>query len=218
MQLIKKISFSLLILFLHAKSYSQLDYANELASTIMKTYKDSMVVKKFGNHLLQDNQVLPGQSIEDAQMNRPAVWNYETGVILFAFEKLAQATGKNEYKDSNLVESKSIVKRLRDGFLKRAGQSEMVAAHMKTCPYKIILCGDFNDTPSSFAYHTLSTNLNDAFKKAGNGIGKTYHGSLPFLRIDYILYSTDFDCYNYKRYPESLTDHYPISCYLHLGK
>ena len=99
MQLIKKIGFSLLTLFLHAKSYSQLDYANELASTIMKTYKDSMVVKKFGNHLLQDNQVLPGQSIEDAQMNRPAVWNYETGVILFAFEKLAQATGKNEYKD-----------------------------------------------------------------------------------------------------------------------
>ena len=99
MQLIKKIGFSLLTLFLHAKSYSQLDYANELASTIMKTYKDSMVVKKFGNHLLQDNQVLPGQSIEDAQMNRPAVWNYETGIILFAFEKLAQATGKNEYKD-----------------------------------------------------------------------------------------------------------------------
>ena len=99
MQLIKKIGFSLLTLFLHAKSYSQLDYANELASTIMKTYKDSMVVKKFGNHLLQDNQVLPGQSIEDAQMNRPAVWNYETGVILFAFEKLAQANGKNEYKD-----------------------------------------------------------------------------------------------------------------------
>src|SRR4029079_5232692 len=99
MQLIKKIGFSFLTLFLHAKSYSQFDYANELASTIMKTYKDSMVVKKFGNHLLQDNQVLPGQSIEDAQMNRPAVWNYETGVILFAFEKLAQATGKNEYKD-----------------------------------------------------------------------------------------------------------------------
>ncbi len=95
MHLLKKISFSLLTLFLHAKSYSQLDYANELASTIMKTYKDSMVVKKFGNHLLQDNQVLPGQSIEDAQMNRPAVWNYETGVILFAFEKLAQATGSS---------------------------------------------------------------------------------------------------------------------------
>jgi len=99
MHLIKRIGVSFLILLVHAKSYSQLDYANELASTIMKTYKDSMVVKKFGNHLLQDNQVLPGQSIEDAQMNRPAVWNYETGVILFAFEKLAQATGKNEYKD-----------------------------------------------------------------------------------------------------------------------
>jgi unsaturated rhamnogalacturonyl hydrolase len=99
MQLIKRISLSLLIFFLHAKSYSQLDYANELASTVMQTYKDSMVVKKFANHLLQDNQISPGQSIEEAQMNRPATWNYETGVILIAFEKLAQATGKNEYKD-----------------------------------------------------------------------------------------------------------------------
>ncbi|HEU5164917.1 MAG TPA: glycoside hydrolase family 88 protein [Chitinophagaceae bacterium] len=98
MQIIKNIIFSLLIFFSYAIAYSQLDYANELASAIMRTYKDSMVVKKFANHLLQDNQVLPGQSIEDAQLNRPAVWNYEMGVILIAFEKLAHATGNNEYK------------------------------------------------------------------------------------------------------------------------
>lgn len=98
MQILKNIIFNLLIFFSCAKAYSQLDYANELASAIMRTYKDSMVVKKFANHLLQDNQVLPGQSIEDAQMNRPATWNYEMGVILTAFERLAQATGNNEYK------------------------------------------------------------------------------------------------------------------------
>ena len=125
---------------------------------------------------------------------------------------------KNEYKDSDLVKSKSIVKRLRDGFLKRAEQAEMVAAHMKECKYKMILCGDFNDTPSSFAYHALSKNLSDAFRRSGSGIGKTYHGSLPFLRIDYILHSPELESYNYKRYPESLTDHYPISCYLHIEK
>ncbi|MGZ3862489.1 MAG: endonuclease/exonuclease/phosphatase family protein [Bacteroidia bacterium] len=130
--------------------------------------------------------------------------------------KFIDGLNKNEYTDSNLVESKSIIKRLRAGFLKRAQQAEMVAAHIKTCKYKIILCGDFNDTPSSFAYNTLSANLKDAFRESGSGIGKTYHGSLPFLRIDYILHSAEFESYNYKRYPESLTDHYPISCYLHM--
>lgn len=124
---------------------------------------------------------------------------------------------KNEYKDSGMAKSKSIVKRLRYGFLNRATQAEMVAAHIKTCKYKIILCGDFNDTPSSFAYNILSKNLKDAFRESGSGIGKTYHGSLPFLRIDYILHDKTFESDNYKRYPESLTDHYPISCYLHVN-
>ena len=146
------------------------------------------------------------------------IYNLHLASISFGKKEYKFIDGLNnsQYEDSNLVESKSIVKRLRDGFLKRAEQAEMVAAHMATCNYKIILCGDFNDTPSSFAYNALSKNLKDAFRKSGNGIGKTYHGSLPFLRIDYILHSKDFESYNYKRYPESLTDHYPISCYLHL--
>ncbi len=158
----------------------------------------------------------------DVLINKDTVRVYNLHLASISFGKkeyeFIDQLNKNEYKDSNLVESKSIVKRLRDGFFKRAEQAEMVAAHMAICKYKIILCGDFNDTPSSFAYHTLGKNLNDAFKKSGNGIGKTYHGALPFLRIDYILHSNDFESYNYKRYPESLTDHYPISCYLYLKK
>jgi endonuclease/exonuclease/phosphatase family metal-dependent hydrolase len=132
--------------------------------------------------------------------------------------------GKKEYKfignlgspDSNtdINQSKNIIRRLKKGFIERAAQTEMIAAHMAACPYKIILCGDFNDTPSSFAYHTLSAGMSDAFRESGSGIGKTYHGALPFLRIDYILHDKSFTSFNYRRYPESLTDHYPVSCYL----
>ena len=135
--------------------------------------------------------------------------------------------GKNEYKlidnisktsisDPDLDRSKSIFRRLKKGFLVRAGQAELVKAHMAGCKYKIILCGDFNDTPSSYAYHLLSGNLKDAFGQSGRGIGKTYHGKLPFLRIDYILHDKSFNSNNYGIYPESLTDHYPVSCYLSL--
>lgn len=148
------------------------------------------------------------------------IYNMHLASISFGKKeyKFIEDLNNNTYKDSSLVESKSIVKRLRDGFFKRASQAEMVATHMKTCRYKMIVCGDFNDTPSSFAYNVLGKNLSDAFRESGSGIGKTYHGSLPFLRIDYILHSKEIESYNYRRYPESLTDHYPISCYLHWNK
>ena len=156
----------------------------------------------------------------DVRINNDTVRIYNAHLASISFGKreykFIDGLNNKEYNDSNLTESKNIIKRLKNGFLKRAEETEMIAAHMKNCRYKIILCGDFNDTPSSFAYHVLSENLKDAFKEAGNGIGKTYNGNLPLLRIDYILYDKAFSCNSYKRIPESLTDHYPISCYLHL--
>jgi len=86
-------------LLLQYKLASQIDYAQSMAATIMKTYKDSMVVKKYASHLVQDNLVKPGQTIEDAQKNRPANWNYEIGVVLMGFERLWKITGDNTYMD-----------------------------------------------------------------------------------------------------------------------
>lgn len=144
------------------------------------------------------------------------IYNLHLASISFGKKeyKFIDDLSKQEISDPELKESKNILRRLKKGFLERAGQTELVSAHMATCPYKIILCGDFNDTPSSFAYHTLAKELKDAFRESGSGIGKTYHGSLPFLRIDYILHDKGFSSFNYARYPETMTDHYPISCYL----
>jgi len=86
-----------LVIFISPVTFAQLDYAKGIAATVMGTYPDSMVVKKFASHLLQDNQILPGQSMEEASNNRPANWNYEMGVVLFAFEKLSAVTGSTEY-------------------------------------------------------------------------------------------------------------------------
>jgi unsaturated rhamnogalacturonyl hydrolase len=86
-------------LLLQGKAKAQLDYAKAMAATIMKTYKDSMVVKKYASHLEQDNLIKPGQTVEDAQKNRPANWNYEIGVVLMGFERLWKVTGDNVYMD-----------------------------------------------------------------------------------------------------------------------
>ncbi len=84
---------------------AQAEYAIKLAETIMNTYKDSMVVKKFASHLEQDNQIPEGQTAEQAQKTRPAVWNYEMGVVLSGFEKLAAVKKDERY----LVYAKKII-------------------------------------------------------------------------------------------------------------
>ncbi len=94
----KKISFFLLLSGVWVQNAAaQTNYAVKLAETIMNTYKDSMVVKKYASHLEQDKQILPGQTVEQAQQNRPAVWNYELGVVLMGFEKLGALTGDDKY-------------------------------------------------------------------------------------------------------------------------
>ena len=87
----------------------------------------------------------------------------------------------------------SIGKRLKNSFAKRAEQVETIKKHVNKSPYPVILCGDFNDTPNSYAYHQLSNGLKDAFVEKGIGLGRSYNGKFPSLRIDYILYSPELN-------------------------
>ena len=92
---------SLFYLFIAAtlNAGAQVEYAKQMAATIMGQYKDSMVVMKYASHLEQDNLVKPGQTVKEAQENRPANWNYEIGVVLIGFERLWELTGDKTYID-----------------------------------------------------------------------------------------------------------------------
>lgn len=90
--------FCLLIaFFLLQYSNAQIDLAKSMAATIMQQYSDSMVVKKYASHLEQDNLIKPGQTAEEARDTRPANWNYEIGVVLIGFERLAAQTTDTVY-------------------------------------------------------------------------------------------------------------------------
>lgn len=96
----KKILFLLHLFFLliSASAQNQLQLAENLAANIINKYPDSMVVKKYINHLMQDNQLKNGETnIDSLNKYRPAVWNYEIGVVLMGFEKLWQTTGNEKY-------------------------------------------------------------------------------------------------------------------------
>lgn len=119
----------------------------------------------------------------------------------------------NQYENQELI-SKNIItitRKLKKAFIARAGQARTIASRIKSSPYPVVVCGDFNDTPSSYSYNQLSDGLSDAFKKSGRGIGQTYAGKLPSFRIDYILYDPKFTSINYTRIREQLSDHYPIT-------
>ena len=109
--------------------------------------------------------------------------------------------------------AKNITKLLRTAFEKRAVQAEQLAEHISKSPYKTIVVGDFNDTPISYTYNTITnTGLKDAFCESGNSISNTYVGKFPSFRIDYILHSKELKSFNYNRIKEEYSDHYPITC------
>lgn len=119
-------------------------------------------------------------------------------------------------KDKALEGSKSIVRRLRNGFVNRVPQVDSVLMEIENSPYKIILCGDFNDTPLSYTYGKMTKNLRDAFIECGSGLGATYSGPYPSFRIDYILHNPSFKAYNYKRGLSYGSDHKMIQVELAL--
>ena len=112
----------------------------------------------------------------------------------------------------------SIQQKLRQAFRIRAKQAHIIADEIKkTNGYYTIVCGDFNDTPISYARRTIKGSLNDAFVESGLGMGISYNQNFFLFRIDHILYSSSMEAYNcHIDTKAKLSDHYPIYCYLKL--
>jgi endonuclease/exonuclease/phosphatase (EEP) superfamily protein YafD len=107
-------------------------------------------------------------------------------------------------------ESKPLFIQLYRSSLKRSQQVNVLAGHVESCKYKVIVAGDFNDTPISYTYNRLMRSLEDSFQDAGNGIGSTYRGPLLGLRIDYVLHSKGLHANSYLISEAGASDHRPV--------
>ena len=135
--------------------------------------------------------------------------------------------GKKDYQyldnlkladDEDVNAGKRILRKLKRGFVRRAEQAERVANIISESPYPVILCGDFNDTPASYAYHTISEKLQDNFLVASKGIGTSYISRFPFLRIDYMMTDKKMEVMKFKTMNEKImSDHYPIMSWIKLN-
>lgn len=140
------------------------------------------------------------------------VYNIHLASIQLKPEDIDFVVGANKEADSNFTNhASSIFSKLTDAFLLREQQMEFLIQQMDSCKYPIILCGDFNDTPSGYVYNRITEKLDDTFVEKGKGLSITYAGQIPLLRIDYIMKSKNFKTLHYQRHHFNISDHFPVS-------
>ena len=108
------------------------------------------------------------------------------------------------------VDSKKLIRRVGETFEMQQFQSELFVKHKEKSPFKMIICGDFNNTAHSYVYKKIKGDLVDAFREAGNGFGRTFDYKYFPVRIDFILADEAFTINNFKTFEEKFSDHYPI--------
>ncbi|MDD4514704.1 endonuclease/exonuclease/phosphatase family protein [Massilibacteroides sp.] len=112
----------------------------------------------------------------------------------------------------------SFQQKLGPAFIIRSKQARKVREEIdKVKADYILVCGDFNDTPISYAHRTIQGDLYDAFARSGSGLGVTYNRNVFRFRIDNILHSSNMKAYNCTVDKIYYSDHYPLWCYLQMN-
>ncbi len=106
--------------------------------------------------------------------------------------------------------SENLFRQVSKTFTMQQFQTELFLLHKKECSYKMIICGDFNNTAYSYVYKEIKGDLQDAFVEAGNGFGRTFKFKFFPVRIDFILVDEAFEINSFKTFDVLLSDHYPI--------
>jgi endonuclease/exonuclease/phosphatase family metal-dependent hydrolase len=147
-----------------------------------------------------------------------SIFNVHLQSLKFSKQSLRYIEDAKANQNVDLGESKSILQKLKHGFVQRKVQADSIASAIAKTTYPVIVCGDFNDVPNSYAYATIGKNLQNAFAQKGAGLGATFNGISPTLRIDNIFVSQAFGIEQYCRVKKELSDHYPVLADISLAK
>ena len=146
----------------------------------------------------------------DVKINTDTLRIFTTHLQSFGFNNSDYAD-MNKIKQRNeqsIEASKNIFIKMKAAFTNRGLQADIVQSQTDASTHPSIVCGDFNDVPTSYTYfHIRSNYRQDAFLQNGLGVGKTYNSLAPMLRIDYILPDTSFAIKQFGMVDENLSDH-----------
>ncbi|RIW12375.1 endonuclease [Algoriphagus lacus] len=154
-----------------------------------------------------ENERNNGAMFADIQVSGDTIRVYNTHLQSMAI----QAESLDNYEEAKQVYRQTLGK-LHRGSLARSKQLNLLYEHLSNSPHPVILMGDLNEIPYSYAYFKLSEKLDNAFEKAGRGFEFTYNRVLFFLRIDHIFADPSLKPVYFKTHREvDYSDHYPVT-------
>lgn len=128
-------------------------------------------------------------------------------------------------EDKELKATRNIFRKMRKAIEYRNRQSDLLGQKIKNTRLPLIVCGDLNDVPASYAYKTIRGELNDSFLENGFGLGKSFVsgrsrvlGWLPTLRIDYIFHDEVLRSTQFKMLTNHHSDHHGLITDMELPK
>lgn len=153
-----------------------------------------------------------GYQYADVETNLGTIRVFNIHLQTNAVSKIARqvADEANFRQKQTWVKIKGMLGRFRNSSRVRARQAHLIDSLVKSSPHPVIVAGDLNDTPQSYTYRTIKGGLKDSFQKSGRGIGFTYAGKIPWLRIDYIFASPELLPVFCKVNKIGRSDHYPV--------
>ncbi|WP_303310126.1 endonuclease/exonuclease/phosphatase family protein [Hymenobacter sp. BT730] len=115
-------------------------------------------------------------------------------------------------KDGLKAKGVGLLRRFKRGLVARSRQVDQLIAHMSESRYPVLFCADLNDLPYSYTYDQLADHMQNAHATIGNGIGTTYNGRLPFLRIDQQFAGPQWTIEDFGvHYEIPYSDHFPLT-------
>ena len=146
------------------------------------------------------------------------LFNIHLQSLKFSPSNLQYIDNPEMKNEEDIRQAEKLAGKFKVGFIKRMTQSERVAAEIRDSPYPVIVCGDFNDVPNSYAYLTIGKGLKNAFVQKGSGLGRTFSAITPTLRIDNIFTDPRMEVMQYGSVRKKMSDHFPVVTDLYFKK
>jgi endonuclease/exonuclease/phosphatase family metal-dependent hydrolase len=170
--------------------------------------------------------VIPFPALADANTENTVFADVVDGadtLRIYAVHLQSFGFGAREYKviddvkaknDSSVIQSKQLIKKMRNTFYWHGAQSDFIVNEMASSPFPTFVMGDLNDVPGSYTYSVVRGERKDAFLEKGSGLGATFTSSssfilqlLPTLRIDYIFHPQAYEALQFTQGGKRLSDH-----------
>ncbi len=118
-------------------------------------------------------------------------------------------------------EVKETASKIKQGFVHRKNEVDLLVSWIAETKYPVFIGGDFNETPYSYSYSSLTGHYSNAFEEKGSGFGFTFADTPKFIRIDQQFYdSKKIEIFDFKTLQKvNFSDHFPlIGTYQVIGK